>query len=252
MYFFKVVLSLFDEDKETIFLIPNVDMLEKNELPVFSENELTAHSKFTEFVKRTKTAIVDVEYELYEVKDVVVVEEMNESEFEQLLDRNKLVLLDSNDFCIQIRKIKYKRKKGNSLFPKIGIGAAVLLLIAGTVAKKMRSNEEPTPEPTSEITSDTAYSSEDLNNSLGEPPIDEIISSVPEVTESTTEISSVQSTVQLPESTATSTTSTVQTTPTSPAISSATTSTAAQSTVQSSSAASTAPTQSPTEATSSR
>lgn len=251
MYFFKVELSLFDEDKETIFLVPNTDALEKDELPVFSENELTAHQKFTAFVKRTKTAIVDVEYELYEAKDVVF-DDMDEEKFEQLLNKNKLELLDGNDFCIQTRKIKYKRKKGNSLFPKIGIGAAVLLLIVGAAAKKMRSNAEPTTEPTSEIASEIVYSSEDLNSSLDEPPIDEIISSAPEVAESTTEISSIQSTVQLPESTATSTTSTVQSKPTSSSVSSSSTSTAIQSAVQSSSAASAASSQTPIEATNSR
>lgn len=207
MYFFKAELSLFDEDKETIFFIPNTDTLEKNELPTFSENELTAHPKFTEFAKRTKTAIVDVEYVLYEAKDVVV-DEMSEVEFERLLDQNKLVLLDGNNFCIQTRKIKYKSKKGNSLFPKIGIGAAVLILIIGAAAKKMRSKADPTLEPTSEITSDVAYSSESSSSSFVVPPINEIISSVPEVPESTSVISSVQSTIQPPESTASSTAST--------------------------------------------
>lgn len=251
MYFFKAELSLFDEDKETIFLIPNTETLEKNELPIFSENELTAHPKFTEFVKRTKTAIVDVEYALYEAKDVVV-DEMSEVEFEQLLNQNKLVLLDGNNFCIQTRKIKYKRKKGNSLFPKIGIGAAVLVLIIGATAKKMRSNAEPTAEPTSEITSDIAYSSESSNSSYDEPPINEIISSISEASESTPITSSVQSAVQLPESTVTSTTSTVQSKPTSSSVSSSSTSTAVQSTVQSSSAAPMVSSQAPTEVTSSR
>lgn len=252
MYFFKTELSLFDEDKETIFLIPNTDTLEKDELPVFSENELTAHSKFTSFLKRTKTAIVDVAYELYEAKDVVF-DEMDAGDagkFEQLLDRNKLELLDENEFCIQTRKIKFKRQKGKSLFPKIGIGAAVLLLIVGAAAKKMRSKEEPPPEPTSEITSEIVYSSESISDSLDEPPIEEVTSSVPEAAESTTEISSVQSTVQLPESTPTSTT--VQSKSTSSAVSSATTSTTTRSTAQSSSV--TAPTslQVPIETASSR
>ena len=72
MYFFKAELSLFDEVKETIFLIPNTDNLSKDELPLFSENELTAHPDFAAFVKRTKTSIVDIEYELYNAKDVTL------------------------------------------------------------------------------------------------------------------------------------------------------------------------------------
>lgn len=245
MYFFKTELSLFDEKKETIFLVPNVDMLERDELPLFSENELTAHPKFTEFVKRTKTAIVDVAYELYETKDVAV-EDMNEDEFEQLVEQNQLNLLDSNDFCIQTRKIKYKRKGSKSIFPKIGIGAAVLVLIAGAVVKKMQSNAEPPSEPASEITDSTVYSSESLNSGFDEPSVDENISSVPETGESSTVFSSVQSTVQPTESTVTSTSSTVSSNLSSSTASSMTSSTVIQSTVQSSSAVSTA--SSPTEA----
>ena len=101
MYFFKVELSLFDEEKETIFLIPNADTIAitQGEIPVFSENELTAHPKFLAFVKRTKTSIVDVDYELYSAKDVIF-DTMNDEQFEELKDSNKLEMLDSNSFCI--------------------------------------------------------------------------------------------------------------------------------------------------------
>lgn len=230
MYFFKVEISLFDEDKETIFLVPDTDALEKDELPVFSENELTSHPTFAAFLKRTKTAIVDVAYELYEAKDVVF-DEMDAGDagkFEQLLDRNKLELLDENEFCIQTRKIKNHHKKGKSLFSKIGIAAAALLLIVGAVTKKMRSKPQPQPEPTSEITSDIVYSSESLQ-------------SVPEAAESSPVDSSEQSTAQLPESLIMSATtiSAVQQQPinSSSAVSSAVTSTATRSNAQSSSAA---------------
>lgn len=184
MYFFKVEISLFDEEKEVIFMIPNTDGLAKDELPVFSENELTAHLKFAAFVKRTKTSIVDVSYQLFEARDTVL-EEMDTEKYEELAELNKLKLLDGNDFCIQTRKIKNHYKKGKSLFPKIGIAAAVLLLIVGAVAKKTRSKSQP--EPTSEITSEIAYSSESLQ-------------SVPEAAESSSVVSLEQSTAQLPES----------------------------------------------------
>lgn len=227
MYFFKVEISLFDEDKETIFLVPDTDALEKDELPVFSENELTAHPTFAAFLKRTKTAIVDVSYQLFEAKDTVL-EEMDTEKYEELAEQKKLKLLDGNDFCIQTRKIKNHHKKGKSLFPKIGIAAAALLLIVGAVTKKMRSKPQPQPEPTSEITSDIVYSSESLQ-------------SVPEAAESSSVDSSEQSTAQLPESSIMSATtiSAVQQQPinSSSAVSSAVTSTATRSNAQSSSAA---------------
>lgn len=188
MYFFKVVLSLFDEGKETIFIIPDTDSLGKDELPELFDSVLTAHPAFAAFVKRTKASVVDVGYELYETKDVL--EEISESDFELLQEQKMLKLLDSIDFCIQTRKIKqHKKKKGkSSLFPIIGIGAAALILIAGAVYKMMRSKEEPPPEPENVITSNIMESSEGSKNSnLEELPIDDIISSVPEVVESTAE-----------------------------------------------------------------
>lgn len=188
MYFFKVVLSLFDEGKETIFIIPDTDTLGKDELPELFDSVLTAHPAFTAFVKRTKTSVVDVGYELYETKDVL--EEISESDFELLQEQKMLKLLDSIDFCIQTRKIKQrktKKGKSSSLFPIIGIGAAALILIAGAVYKMMRSKEEPPPEPESAITSDIAESSEGSESGLEELPIDDVISSVPEVVESTAE-----------------------------------------------------------------
>lgn len=179
MYFFKVVLSLFDEGKETIFIIPDTDTLGKDELPELFDSVLTAHPTFTAFVKRTKTSVVDVRYELYETKDVL--EEISESDFELMLEQKMLKILDNIDFCIQTRKIKqHKKKKGkSSLFPIIGIGAAALILIAGAVYKMMKSKEEPPPEIESEITSEITESFDGSENSgFEELPIDDVISSV--------------------------------------------------------------------------
>lgn len=188
MFFFKVVLSLFDEGKETIFIIPDTDALGKDEFPELFDSVLTAHPAFAAFVKRTKASVVDVGYELYETKDVL--EEISESDFELLQEQKMLKLLDSIDFCIQTRKIKqHKKKKGkSSLFPIIGIGAAVLILIAGAIYKVSRSKEEPLPpDPESVITSDITESSEgseSSENGLEELPINDIISSVPQAAES--------------------------------------------------------------------
>lgn len=185
MYFFKVVLSLFDEGKETIFIIPDTDTLGKDELPELFDSVLTAHPTFTAFVKRTKTAVVDVRYDLYETKDVF--EEISESDFELMQEQKMLKLLDSIDFCIQTRKIKQhskKKKGGSSLFPIIGIGAAALILIVGGIYKMVNSKQEPPPEVTSEITSDIAESSEGSESGLEELPINDIISSVPQAAES--------------------------------------------------------------------
>lgn len=200
MYFFRVEISLFDEEKETIFLIPDTKTLEKDEQPLFSEDALTAHPTFTAFLKRTKTAIVDVAYELYETKEAKI-ETMDAEKFEELLEQNKLELLDGNDFCIQTGKIKNHHKKGKSIFPKIGIAAAVLLLIVGAVAKKMRSEPQPQPEPTSEVTSGVVYSSENLQ-------------SIPEITEYTSvAVSSISSAQSAPSSSAISQTSKPTSTP---------------------------------------
>lgn len=173
MYFFKVELSLFDEDKETIFLIPNADTIAitQGEIPVFCENELTSHPQFLTFVKRTKTSIVDVEYELYEAKDIVI-DKVDEGVFKQLLDRNNLTILDSNAFCIQTRKIKYKkRKKGKPIFPVIGIGAAVLLLIAAGAYKSINKNNNS--KSNSETTSDISDISDEISDSSESPLIDD-------------------------------------------------------------------------------
>lgn len=166
MYFFKVELTLFDEDRDTLFIVPKAEQEGENKIPLFSESALTSHYQFITFVKRTKTSIVDVAYELYEAIDFNA-EDMDKEEFDELLELNKLVLVDSNDFCIQTRKIKYKKSKGkggmSSLFPKIGIAAAVLLLIVGAVAKIKRKDENAasTTSSTSGVVSSTAsvYSS---------------------------------------------------------------------------------------------
>lgn len=160
------MLSLFDEGKETIFIIPDTDALGKDELPELFDSVLTAHPAFAAFVKRTKASVVDVGYEFYETKDVL--EEISESDFELMQEQKMLKLLDSIDFCIQTRKIKqHKKKKGkSSLFPIIGIGAAALILIAGAVYKMMRSKEEPPPEAASEITSEITESSDGSESGL--------------------------------------------------------------------------------------
>ena len=173
MYFFKVELSLFDEDKETIFLIPNADTIAitQGEIPVVCENELTSHPQFLTFVKRTKTSIVDVEYELYEAKDVVI-DKVDEGVFKQLLDCNNITILDKKAFCIQTRKIKYKkRKKGKPIFPVIGIGAAVLLLIAAGAYKSINKNNNS--KSNSETTSDISDISDEISDSSESPLIDD-------------------------------------------------------------------------------
>lgn len=253
MYFFKAELSLFDDDKETIFLIPNIDELPKGELPLFSESELTSHPKFASFVKRTKTSIVDIEYELYEAENFEL-EEITEEKFEELREQNKLALLDSNNYCIQTRKIQYKQqKKGGSLFPKIGIGAAALLLITGAAANKMRAKNQPSPGPIGEITGEVVYSSE---SSAEEPTDDESSLSVSDITESATSSSSKQSAVQSRGSSVTPTASSVKSASsvkqTSSAVSSSRSSTsAARSTAQISSSTAVS-SKAPIEATTSR
>lgn len=190
MYFFKVVLSLFDEDKETLFIIPDTDTLGKDELPELFDSVITSHPKFTAFAKRTKGAVIDVNYELYETKDVL--EEITESEFELMQQQKMLKLLDSIDFCIQVRKIKQhskKKKGGSAMLLIIGVAAAVVLLIAGGVYKASRSKEEPPPEIESEITSEITESTDSSESGLEELPIDDVISSVPEVVESYPEYS---------------------------------------------------------------
>lgn len=187
MYFFKTVLSLFDEEKETIFLIPDTDGLEKDELPFFSETELTAHPKFTEFVKRTKTAIVDVEFELYETKNAAV-GEISAEAFEQMSEQNQLELLDSNNFCIQTRKIKRrKNKKSKLLFPLIGIGAAALVLIASVTLKKTPPKADTESgilsEVKSGISSDVSDNESDVSDNVSENSLLE--SGLESLTEST-------------------------------------------------------------------
>ena len=184
MYFFKVELTLFDEDRDTLFIVPKAEQEGENKIPLFSERALTSHYQFITFVKRTKTSIVDVAYELYEAIDFNA-EDMDKEEFDELLELNKLVLVDSNDFCIQTRKIKYKKSKGkggmSSLFPKIGIAAAVLLLIVGAVAKIKRKDENAASTTSSTSTTEGTESSVVSSPIQSEDlPVSEPVPAVPE------------------------------------------------------------------------
>lgn len=136
MFFFRFELSLFDEKRQTIYLYPDTQPLDKDEIPAFSEAALTANPVFKRYVKQLKTDVVDIKYELYETVDVV--DDLNDETFEQLLNRNKLNLIDENAFCVICGKMKPKssRKGNNYMLVAIVACIAVILLLGAMSTKK--------------------------------------------------------------------------------------------------------------------
>lgn len=201
MFFFRVELSLFDEERQTIYLYPDTQALDKDETPFFSESALTANPVFKRYVKQLKTDVVDIKYGLYEAKDIVF-DEMNDEEFEQLLSQNKLRLIDQNDFCIVCGKMKSKsgRKKNNSMFVLIVAAFAVMLLLGAMSMKKgdqpVIDSSQTEPEESGDISSDISISDENSNilteSSSSQSSIDpqESVSSSSDISTSSTDTTS--------------------------------------------------------------
>ena len=69
MYFFKADISSFDDEAETVFIIPEQNA-DENGVP-FEEKMITQTAEYKAFVKRTKTALVDCTYTQYQTDEPI-------------------------------------------------------------------------------------------------------------------------------------------------------------------------------------
>lgn len=166
MFFFRIELSSFDDEKKSLFIVPDIQDADENGVPVFSEKTLTAHADFKQFIKDTKTSIVDVKYALYKADTA---NEINEEIFAELLSANNLELMDSNEFPITSGKSKGKSggKDNTKMYLIIGIAALafiVLIIVSAAVTKAPDNGDIGTTDSSSEI-SEISDSSEISDNS---------------------------------------------------------------------------------------
>ncbi len=137
MFFFRIELSSFDDEKRALFIVPDIQDADENGIPVFSEKALTTCADYKQFVKDTKTSIVDVKYTLYKTD---AANDINDEIFSELLSANNLEILDSNEFPITSGKTKGKSggKDNTKMYLIIGVAvlAVVVLLIVSAITKK--------------------------------------------------------------------------------------------------------------------
>lgn len=137
MFFFRVELSLFDEERQTIYLYPDTQALDKDEIPVFSETALKSNPVFKKYIKRLKTNVVDIKYMLYST-DTILPDELTDDMFSQLQEKNKLELMCENEFCIICGKSKSKsgHKNNSSMLVLIVLIVAGVLLLGALSMRK--------------------------------------------------------------------------------------------------------------------
>ena len=161
MYFFKVVISSFDNEDKTLFIVPE-QTADENGVP-FTEKLVTQTAEYKAFVKETRTEIVDCAYTQYKT-DAPLTDGVTEELFEQLMSEGKLTPMDSNTYIITTGKSTKKGGKGKLDMKTILIigGAAVVLialLIFSSVSGGDKSNETSGSSETVETT-ETAESAE--------------------------------------------------------------------------------------------
>lgn len=148
MYFFKADISSFDDEAETVFIIPGQNA-DENGVP-FEEKMITQTAEYKAFVKRTKTALVDCTYTQYQT-DEPIADGLNSEKFAQLEAEGKLAVIDANTYSISTGKsAKSKGKKNFTTYLIIG-GIAVAAVILIAVSALSGSNKTDAPAETTEI-----------------------------------------------------------------------------------------------------
>ena len=149
MFFFRVTLANFDDEKKVFFMFPDQQALDENGIPPFSETDLCSHQIFKKYVKDTKTSVVDVSYVLFKTSANAVISDdsLNDEQFEQLKKDNKLSEIDSNEISIITNKKKSSSGKNssNTSFYFIIAGMAlfvIILLVISTITSKDDENSE--------------------------------------------------------------------------------------------------------------
>lgn len=151
MYFFKADISSFDDEAETVFIIPEQNA-DENGVP-FEEKMITQTAEYKAFVKRTKTALVDCTYTQYQTE--AVADGLNDEKFAQLETEGKLAVIDANTYSISTGKsAKSKGKKNFTTYLIIG-GIAVAAVILIAVSALSGSNKTDAPAETTETSATT-------------------------------------------------------------------------------------------------
>ena len=172
MYFFKADISSFDDEAETVFIIPEQNA-DENGVP-FEEKMITQTAEYKAFVKRTKTALVDCTYTQYQT-DEPIADGLNSEKFAQLETEGKLAVIDANTYSISTGKsAKSKGKKNLTTYLIIG-GIAVAAVILIAVSALSGSNKTDTPAETTETsatteTAETAVLTEEITTTETEIP----------------------------------------------------------------------------------
>lgn len=152
MYFFKADISSFDDEAETVFIIPEQNA-DENGVP-FEEKMITQTAEYKAFVKRTKTALVDCTYTQYQT-DEPIADDLNSEKFAQLEAEGKLAVIDANTYSISTGKsAKSKGKKNFTTYLIIG-GIAVAAVILIAVSALSGSNKTDAPAETTETSATT-------------------------------------------------------------------------------------------------
>lgn len=152
MYFFKADISSFDDEAETVFIIPGQNA-DENGVP-FEEKMITQTAEYKAFVKRTKTALVDCTYTQYQT-DEPIADGLNSEKFAQLEAEGKLAVIDANTYSISTGKsAKSKGKKNFTTYLIIG-GIAVAAVILIAVSALSGSNKTDAPAETTETSATT-------------------------------------------------------------------------------------------------
>lgn len=155
MYFFKVDISSFDDEAETVFIIPEQNA-DENGVP-FEEKIITQTAEYKAFAKRTKTALVDCAYTQYQTETAA--DGLDAEKFAQLEAEGKLTVIDANTYSISTGKSAKSKGKNNLTTYLIIGGIAVVAVILIAVSALSGGDKNDTPAETTE-TSATAETAE--------------------------------------------------------------------------------------------
>lgn len=165
MFFFRVTLANFDDEKKVFFMFPDQQALDENGIPPFSEANLCSHQIFKKYVKDTKTSIVDVSYVLFKTT-ANVSNDLNDEQFEQLKKDNKLSEIDNNDISIITNKKNSSGKKSNNTpFYIVFAGMALLIIALLVLSMKTSTNKEQNTSSTSNISETSSSIIEEMSSS---------------------------------------------------------------------------------------
>ena len=171
MYFFKIDISSFDDAAKTLFVVPE-QRADEQGIP-FEDKIVTQTADFKQFVRETRTCMVDGKYTQFKTDEVF--ESLNEQQFEQLKAEGKVEELDSNTLSISTG---FSPKKGGGkkdIKTFLIIGGAAIVLIALLIFSSISGGDKGN-------VSETTKSTETVESTSTETESTEI----PESTESTT------------------------------------------------------------------